>query len=110
MPASFELKNTHEGQFIFHFVNGDGEMLLMSGEYEDKNAAESAIQEVRVGSLMSEQIAGGKVPEGDSFFVIKDKHGNILVKSILFNSQMIMDNALHAVKDHACVAEITDLT
>jgi len=110
MPSSFELKSNDEGYYFFHFLNGDGNLLMMSGDYADKSQAEQAIKDVRVGSLMSEQIAGGKVPAGDSFFVIKDDKGDILVKSVLFDSQMVMDNALHTVRDNACVAEINDLT
>jgi uncharacterized protein YegP (UPF0339 family) len=110
MPAIFELKSNDEGLFYFHFLDGSGELLLMSGDYPKKEDAEQAIKDVRVGSLMSEQIAAGKVPEGDTFFVIKDTAGDILVKSILFNSRMVFDNALHSVKDNACIAEISDLT
>lgn len=109
MPAIFELKS-NDDQFYFHFLDGKGELILMSGEFEKKEDAEQAIKDVRVGSLMSNQIAAGKVPKGDSFFVIKDTAGDILVKSVLFNSQMVFDNALHAVKDNACIAEISDLT
>jgi len=110
MPSIFELKSKDEGTYYFHFLNGDGELLMMSGDYHDKSQAEQAIKDVRVGSLMSEQIAGGKVPAGDSFFVIKDGKGDILVKSILFDSQMVMNNALHNVRDNACVAKIKDLS
>jgi len=110
MTASFELNTNDDGQFYFHFVNGQGELLLMSGEYPDKQQAEQAIQEVKVGSLMSNQIAAGTVPDGNSFFVIKNADGDVLVKSILFDSRMVFDNALHTVKDNACIADITDLT
>lgn len=110
MPASFELKSNDDGQFYFHFLDGQGELLMMSGEYSDKQQAEQAINDVKVGSLMSNQIAAGAVPDGDTFFVIKDTAGDVLVKSILFNSRMVFDNALHTVKDNACIAEITDLT
>lgn len=110
MPALFELKSNDDGCFFFNFVTNKGDLLLMSGEYEDKDDVLQAIKDVKVGSLMSEQIAAGKVPEGDSFFVIKNKAGEILVKSILFDDQMVFDNALHAVKDNACVADVNDLT
>lgn len=110
MSPVFELKSSDDGWFYFHFRNGDGDLLLISAEYEDKADAEQAIKDVKVGSLMSEQIAAGKVPDGDTFFVIKDKQGDILVKSVLFGNQMIFDNALHTVKDNACVAEIADMT
>ena len=110
MPATFELKTNEENQYIFHFLNSQGERILMSGDYGNKEEAMEAIKEVRTGSLMSNQIAAGKVPEGDTFFVIKDTAGNIIVKSVLYKSAMVFDNALHAVKDNACVAEIVDLT
>ena len=110
MPATFELKTNEENQYIFHFLNSQGELILMSGDYGNKEEAMEAIKEVRTGSLMSNQIAAGKVPEGDTFFVIKDTAGNIIVKSVLYDSAMVFDNALHAVKDNACVAEIVDLT
>lgn len=110
MAAIFELKKNMDDQFYFHFLDGNGELLLMSGEYPVKESAEEAIKEVRVGSLMSTQIAAGKVASGDTFFVIKDTVGDVLVKSILFESRMVFDNALHSVKDNACIAEITDLT
>jgi len=110
MPASFALKTNEDGQFYFHFLDTQGELLMMSGEYPDTQQAEQAINDVKVGSLMSNQIAAGTVPDGDSFFGIKDTTGDVLVKSVLFNSRMIFDNALHTVKDNACIAEITDLT
>lgn len=110
MPTVFELKKNTEDLFYFHFVDGKGELIMMSGDYPEKEAAEKAIQDVRVGSLMSNQIAASKVPEGDAFFVIKDAEGQILAKSVLFSSTMLFDNALHAVKDNACIAEINDMT
>ncbi|MCQ8103528.1 YegP family protein [Methylomonas sp. SURF-2] len=110
MPATFELKTNAEKQYFFNFLDGKGELILMSGDYDNKEAAMRDIKEVRTGSLMSNQIAAGKVAEGDTFFVIKDAAGNIIVKSVLYNSNMVFDNALHAVKDNACVAEIVDLT
>lgn len=110
MPATFELKTNDENQYFFNFLNSKGELILMSGDYGDKEEAIQAIKEVRTGSLMSNQIAASKVPAGDTFFVIKDSTGAIIVKSVLYNSTMILDNALHTVKDNACVAEIVDLT
>ena len=110
MPATFELKSNSNNLYYFHFLNSDGDLLMMSGDYPNKEEVQQAIKDVRVGSLMSNQIAAGKVPDGDSFFVIKNKSGEILVKSILFDSEMVFDNALHTVKDNACVAGINDLT
>lgn len=110
MPAMFELKENDDKLFYFNFLDNQGEIILLSGEYTKKEEAEKAINDVKVGSLMSDQIAAGQIPEGDTFFVIKDRTGDLLVKSVLFNSRMVFDNALHAVKDNACIAEVNDLT
>ena len=110
MSATFELKTNNENQYLFNFLNSKGELILMSGDYDNKEEAVQAIKEVRTGSLMGNQIAASRIPEGDTFFVIKDSTGTIIVKSVLYNSAMMFDNALHTVKDNACVAEIVDLT
>ena len=110
MPATFELKCNDDDLFYFEFVSSNDELLLMSGAYEVKQDAEQAIKDVQLGSMVSEQIAAGQTKEGGNFFIIKDSGGDVLVKSILFDSRMLFDNALHAVRDNACIAEIRDLT
>ncbi len=110
MASSFVLKKSETGDIFFNFLNKEGEVVLISGNFNDKTQAEAAIKEVRTASLMSQQLAAGKTPDGEQFFVLKSGDGNILVKSALYSSQMVMDNALHCVKDNACIAEITDMT
>lgn len=110
MPATFELKCNDDSQYFFNFLDSTSELLLMSGGFKEKSEAEQAIKDVKLGSLMNEHIAAGQAKEGGSFFVIKNSNGDVLVKSILFENQMLFDNGLHSVKDNACVAEIKDLT
>lgn len=110
MAAIFQLKSNDNNEYYFHLVDAEGRLLLMSGEFGDKEELKKTIEAVRVGSLMGHQIAAGKVPEGDSFFVIKDDTGQVIAKSLLFSSDMLFDNALHNVKDNACIAEVADLT
>lgn len=106
MEPYFEICTEDNGQFSFRFYNRGGELMLIGGEHEDATTAENTIKDVRVGTLMSTQIAVGKTPAGEMFFVIKDSSGQIVAKSVLFQNQMVFNNALHAVKDSACVAEI----
>ena len=110
MSASFILKQDLNNEYFFNFLDGEEETVLISGNYPDKTSAEEAIKDVKLNSLMSQQLAGGKTPNGEMFFVIKGSDGHVLVKSALYSSQMKMDNALHCVKDNACVAETKDLT
>lgn len=110
MASSFVIKQNENGEIYFNFLNNDGEVVLISGNYADKALAEEAIKDVKVNSLMSQQLAAGKTKDGGQFFVIKGTNGDILVKSALYTSQMVMDNALHCVKDNVCIAEVMDLT
>ena len=110
MATVFKLKQNDNNAYYFHLVDGEGKVLMTSAEYPDKDQPEQGIKELRVGSLMSEQIAAGQVPEGDQFFVIKNSTGDVVAKSVLFESRMVFDHALHTVRDNACIAEISDLT
>ncbi|MGD8591361.1 MAG: DUF1508 domain-containing protein [Gammaproteobacteria bacterium] len=110
MSSNFVLKQNEHGEIYFNFLNSDGEVVLISGDYPDKAMAEEAIKEVKLNSLMSQQLAAGKTRNGEQFFVIKGSNGDILVKSALYTSQMVMDNHLHCVKDNVCIAEVMDLT
>lgn len=107
MGASFLIDSVDDGFFQFSYLNSKGERVLISQEFETRSMLEQAIQDVRVGSLMSQQIAKGQTPEGDYFFMIKDSGGQIVAKSVLFANEMSFDNALHNVRENACVAELT---
>lgn len=107
MSAVFIVSPVDDGYFQFQYVNSQNEMLMTSAEFENKLVAEKAIQDVRVGSLMSQLIAKGQTPDGDMFFVIKNNGGDVIAKSILFDNEMLFDNALHNVKENACIAKIT---
>lgn len=105
MTAIFKITGK-ENDFTFSLLASGGKALLLGGDYETAQDAEKAIQDVRVGSLMSQQIAAGKTADGEMFFVIKNSDGQIIAKSGLYESQMNFDADLHTVKDMACIAEI----
>lgn len=110
MGTQFLLKVNASQAFYFQLVDDTGEVLLIGGEYPLKQDAEKNIEAVRVGSLMGNQLASAKTASGQSFFVITNPAGEIIAKSQLFSSQMSFDNALHQVKDKACIAAVTDKT
>ena len=106
MSAVFKISPDEEGFFQFEFVNSKGEIILLSPAFEQKEMAEKAIQDVRVGSLMSQNIAKAKTPDGGFFFMINDQSGTAVAKSILFDNEMLFNNALHSVREDACIADI----
>lgn len=110
MPSRFVIRQNEDNSYYFNFVDSSDEIILISAEYPEKALIEDAIKDVKLNSLMSQQLAAGKTPAGEQFFVIKGSDGHALVKSALYTSMMAMDNALHCVKDNACVAETEDET
>lgn len=108
MSSRFLIKQKDAQEYFFNFVDQEDEVILLSAKYTDKDSLLKAIEDVKLNSLMSQQLAAGKTPDGEQFFAIKGSDGNILTKSVLYTSQMLMDNALHCVKDNACIAEIVE--
>ncbi|MYM63031.1 DUF1508 domain-containing protein [Pseudomaricurvus sp. HS19] len=106
MVAVFKVTSNADSQFQFEFVNTQGEVLLTSPEFTSQSDAEKAIQDVRVGSLMSQLIAKSTTADGEHFFIIKDNSGAPVARSMLFDNEMRFNNALHSVRESACIAGI----
>jgi len=110
MTAKFVIKQDLNNQYYFQFLDSNNDIVLLSSRYDSKSSVDAAIKDVQLNSLMSQQLAGGRTEDGEMFFVIKGSDGGVIVKSALYVSQMKMDNALHLVKDNACVAEVKDFS
>lgn len=105
MPAIFKLSQINN-QYQFEYVNGQGEVLLTSPLFNSQAEAETAIQSVRVGSLMSQQIGKSNTPTGDYMFMISDSSGVPVARSVPFSNEMQFNNALHNVRSDACIADV----
>ena len=107
MPAIFKVSPDEQGFFQFEFFDNQGARIFFSPAFQEKALADQAIQEVRVGSMMSQFISKGKTPEGCFFFLINNQSGDTVAKSVLFDNEMHFNNALHHVRDSACIAEVS---
>ncbi|MAD44953.1 MAG: DUF1508 domain-containing protein [Oceanospirillaceae bacterium] len=106
MPGTFRVVTENEGFFQFEYLNPKGELLMTSPAFEGKEMIDKAIQDTRVGSMMSQFIAKGQTADGGLFFMIKDSGGLPVARSILFSDEMLFNNALHTVRDDACIAAV----
>lgn len=107
MAAEFKVSPDKQGLFRFEYFNGQGEHLMTSPAYGDKERTDKAIQEMRVGSMMSQFISKGQTADGAFFFKISNQNGDIVAQSIAFENEMRFNNALHQVRDGACIAAIS---
>jgi len=106
MPGIFKVVPEDEGFFQFEYINPKGELLMTSPAFEGKDMLDKAIQDTRVGSMMSQLITKGQTADGNMFFMIKDSNGLPVARSILFNDEMQFNHALHTVRDDACIAAV----
>ena len=106
MPGMFKVSQSDQ-QYIFEYLNGQGEVQLISPPFANKKETETAIQAVRVGSLMSQQIGKSSTSEGEHIFMISDSSGMPVARSVPFSDEMAFNNALHHVRSDACTAEIS---
>ncbi|MBM95963.1 MAG: DUF1508 domain-containing protein [Oceanospirillaceae bacterium] len=107
MAAEFKVTSDEQGLFHFVYFNGRGERLMSGPTFSDRRLTDQAIQEVRVGSMMSQFISKGQTADGDLYFRISNQNGETVAQSVTFDNEMVFNNALHQVRDGACVATVT---
>lgn len=110
MAAIFELYKDHAGEFRFHLQAANGEVILVSSAYKQKNSAENGIARVRGCAPDHGRYARKVSFTGKSMFDLLTDDGEVVGSSQSFHSASGRDHCITAVKQQAPVAEIVDQT
>ena len=110
MPAAFEIKHTHNGQFMFNLKAGNGEIILTSQTYTTKAAAEEGIAAVRTNAPIDARYEHRTANPGEPYFVLKAATGHVLGRSELYTSEAALENGMASVQRNAPDAATRDLT
>jgi uncharacterized protein YegP (UPF0339 family) len=110
MAAKFELKAAKGDQFMFNLKAANGEVILTSELYVQKTGAENGIASVRENAPDDARFERKTAKNGEPFFVLKAKNGEIIGKSEMYSSTAAMENGIASVKKNAPVAVLSDLT
>jgi uncharacterized protein YegP (UPF0339 family) len=110
MAAKFELRNSGSGQYMFNLKAPNGEVILTSELYKDKQSASSGILSVKTNSFEDARYERKTAKDGRSFFVMKAGNGQTIGTSEMYSSVTAMENGIQSVKKNAAVERTEDST
>ena len=108
MAAKFEVKQGGSGQFMFNLKAGNGEVILTSELYKEKQAALNGIDSVKANAGDDARYERKTAKNGQAFFVLKATNGQTIGKSEMYSSTSAMENGVQSVKKNALAARIED--
>ena len=110
MAAKFDLKQGGSGQFMFNLKAGNGEVILTSELYNQKQSAIAGIDSVKVNASDDTRYERKTAKNGQPFFVLTATNGQVIGKSEMYSSASAMENGIQSVKKNGPVAVIEDST
>lgn len=110
MAATFDLKQGGNDQFMFNLKAGNGEVILTSELYKQKQSAIAGIDSVKANAADDTRYERKTAKNGQPFFVLTATNGQIIGKSEMYSSVSAMENGIQSVKKNGPVAEIEDST
>ena len=110
MAASFDLKITPSGKFMFNLKAGNGQIILTSELYESKSAAENGIESVRKNAGDDNRYERKESKKGEPFFSLKAGNGQSIGKSEMYSGAAGMENGIESVKKNGPTAQVKDST
>jgi len=110
MAASFDLKVTPSGKFMFNLKAGNGQTILTSELYESKGAAENGIESVRKNAGDDNRYERKESRKGEPYFSLKAGNGQSIGKSEMYSGNAGMENGIESVKTNGPTAQVKDNT
>jgi uncharacterized protein YegP (UPF0339 family) len=110
MSAHYELKSAAGKQFMFNLKAANGEVILTSENYKEKEGALNGIESVRINSPLDGQFERKTSKSDQPYFVLKAKNHEVIGKSEMYSSTSAMEKGIESVKKNGPVATTNDLT
>jgi uncharacterized protein YegP (UPF0339 family) len=110
MAAKFQLKQSGSGQFLFNLKAGNGEVILTSELYSEKQSAVSGIELVKANAGIDARYERKTAKNGQAFFILRATNGQTIGKSEMYSSDTAMENGIQSVMKNAAGAGIEDST
>ena len=108
MSAKYQLKKSTSGQFMFNLKAGNGEVILTSELYVNKEGANTGIESVRKNSGDDARYERKQSKNGQPYFVLKAVNGEIIGKSEMYSSASAMEHGIDSVKKNGPEARVED--
>lgn len=110
MAAKYELKQAKNGQFFFHLKAANGEVIVTSETYKQKDSAEQGVESMKKNSGNDAMFERKVAANGQHYFVLKAANHEIIGKSETYSSSSAMAKGIASVKRNGLGARVVDLT
>lgn len=110
MAGKFVLKRTVNSQYMFNLKARNGETILTSETYLQKQGAQNGIKSVKINASNDSKYDRRKSTNDQYYFVLKAGNNEIIGTSERYVSSQGMENGISSVKSNAPTAEVEDLT
>ena len=109
MKATFEIKRTADGRFMFNLKAANDQIILTSQTYESKENAEHGIASVKQNSAIDERYEEKLGTDGAPYFVLHAGK-SVIGRSEMYSSREAMHKGMASVKKNGPTAETVDLS
>ena len=106
----FTVFTGNDEQFYFRLTARNGEIILSSEGYTSKSGCMNGIDSVKENVADDEQFERLTAADGQFYFNLVAKNGEVIGKSETYTSESGRDNGIEAVKDAAPEAPVEDTT
>jgi uncharacterized protein YegP (UPF0339 family) len=109
MAAKFEIKQSESGKYHFNLKAGNGEPILSSQMYADKNGAKNGVESVKKNAADDGRFERKTAKDGSPYFVLKAANAEVIGTSEMYSSASAMENGIAPVKKNAPDAQVVEV-
>lgn len=111
MAATYDLKHGANGEkYRFNLKAANGEVILISESYENKESALGGIESVRKHAVDEARFERKSSKRAEPYFVLKAPNGQIIGMSEMYSSEAACENGIASVKKNGPAAQLRDHT
>lgn len=110
MAAKYEIKKAKNGQFFFNLKAANGEVILTSEMYKQKESVDNGVESVKKNSSVEGMFERKVASNGQHYFVLKAANHEVIGKSETYSSSSAMAKGIASVMRNGPGARIVDLT
>jgi uncharacterized protein len=110
MKATFEIKRTVDGKFMFNLKAANDQIILTSQTYENKENAEHGIASVKLNAAIDERYEEKVGIDGTPYFLLHAGNKLVIGRSEMYSSREAMHKGRASVKKNGPAAETVDLS
>jgi|LauGreDrversion4_2_1035121.scaffolds.fasta_scaffold1252259_2 uncharacterized protein YegP (UPF0339 family) len=104
--GKFEVSFNSKNEYYFKLRASNGEIILISESYKNRQGCDNGIQSVRENALLEENFDIRISNDNKRYFVLKAKNGEIIGTSEIYNSLSNVINGIESVKKFSQTQEV----